>query len=275
MPSRYNDFSLRVNSDCITVRAMTTPIRARMLHGSISNSEKVANLSCDGARLLFTWIIPHCDNLGRIRAEPIQLKANVMPRHPSTLVQIERWTEELDRSGLTQLYKSGGQRFLVVTNWDRYQRLVGNMSRTSELPPPPERRMNDVYTPYIQDMNGVSQEGKGEGEGEGEGKTLGHAVTDCDDSASKEPESLTVPEWFEEVFWPRYPKRVQKPRALRAMLSAFRGVGSAREDELASAMMTGLERYRERIEGKDPQFVMHPATWLNGRCWEYEIDTDR
>jgi hypothetical protein len=138
-----------------------------MLHGSISNSEKLAALSCDGARLLFTWMIPHCDNLGRIRADPIYLKAVVVPRTDATLRQIEAWAEEIAGAGLATLYKCQGQHFMEIAGWSNFQRIIGNMKRESDLPAPTERSMNSVCTPSIPRSNEVSPEGGGEGEGEG------------------------------------------------------------------------------------------------------------
>lgn len=138
--------------------------RGRMLHGSISNSAKLAAMSCDGARLLFTWLIPHCDPMGRMRAEALQLKADVLPRHPSTLAQIERWIQEAHDLGLVTLYTNQGQRFLEVANWSRYQKFSGNMRRSSDLP----ERTYSVRTTYVRRTDNVQLEGEVEGEGEGE-----------------------------------------------------------------------------------------------------------
>jgi hypothetical protein len=145
-----------------------------MLHGSISNSEKLAALSCDGARLLFTWLIPHCDNLGRIRAQAIYLKAVVVPKTDATLKQVEAWAAEIAGVGLVQLYTVGSDSFIQVNGWSDFQTLIGNMSRKSELPDPPEHSSNDVHTPFERGLHGVPRAraggGGGGGEGEGEGE---------------------------------------------------------------------------------------------------------
>lgn len=128
--------------------------RARLVAGSISNSAKLAALSCDGARLLFTWMIPHADNLGRLRGEPVQVKAVVLPRHPSTLKQIEGWLGEMAQVGLIHWYTHQEQRFIAIEKFDSVNRFFGNMKRESDLPDP----QNAVCTPYVRRTNAVHTE---------------------------------------------------------------------------------------------------------------------
>jgi hypothetical protein len=243
-----------------------------MLHGSISNSEKLAALSCDGARLLFTWMIPHCDNLGRIRADPIYLKAVVVPRTDATLRQVQAWAEEIAGAGLATLYKCQGQRFMEITGWSNFQRIIGNMKRESDLPAPPERSMNAVYTPLIPRSHEVSPEGGGEG-GEG-GEVIVSAsqklVTLSRDQA--DGKNLTVEDWFATCFWPEYPRHagVSRAKALLELERVFKAAGKAKEDDTAEAIMAGLARHRQLWNGKEPEFIPHPATWIHQRRWEDE-----
>lgn len=68
-----------------------------------------------------------------------------------------------------------------------------------------------------------------------------------------------------EAFWRVYPRRVAKIKARTAYDKAINKHGATHEQILAGAI-----RYaRERL-GEDPQFTKHPATWLNGGCWEDE-----
>ena len=34
------------------------------------------------------------------------------------------------------------------------------------------------------------------------------------------------------------------------------------------AVMAGLTRDKQSEQWQTPRFIPHPATWLNGRCWE-------
>lgn len=52
--------------------------KARMIHKKISASTQVNRLTLP-ARLLFSWMIPHADDEGRIKGEPEYIKAVVVP----------------------------------------------------------------------------------------------------------------------------------------------------------------------------------------------------
>jgi hypothetical protein len=59
-------------------------------------------------------------------------------------------------------------------------------------------------------------------------------------------------------FWEAYPRKVGKGQALRAWPG----------DDLLPEILAALEW--QKPTWRDPKFVKHPSTWLNGRCWEDE-----
>jgi len=63
-------------------------------------------------------------------------------------------------------------------------------------------------------------------------------------------------------FWQAYPRRVAKLAALRAFKKALS------KGTEASVIITGASRYGEASRDKDPEYIKHPSTWLNGGCWE-------
>jgi hypothetical protein len=66
-------------------------------------------------------------------------------------------------------------------------------------------------------------------------------------------------------FWKAYPKRVAKEAARKAYDKALeRGATDA-------ALLAGAQRYAAERNGQDAKFTKHPATWLNGGCWEDEL----
>lgn len=67
-------------------------------------------------------------------------------------------------------------------------------------------------------------------------------------------------------FWAVYPKRVAKQAARRAWDKAVKG-GAVPERVVSAA-----REYAASRTGRDPQFTKHPATWLNGGCFEDEPD---
>lgn len=64
-------------------------------------------------------------------------------------------------------------------------------------------------------------------------------------------------------FWEAYPRKVGKGQAVKAWKAAVRKVG---ED----AILAGLQAHRVSLAAREPRFVPHPATWLNGERWADE-----
>lgn len=82
-------------------------------------------------------------------------------------------------------------------------------------------------------------------------------------------------------FWRVYPRRVDKGHARKAYAAATK---RATPDRL----LEGARQFATSVAGKDPKFIPHAATWLNGDRWldepesavaplrsEARIDTDR
>lgn len=64
-------------------------------------------------------------------------------------------------------------------------------------------------------------------------------------------------------FWLLYPRRVAKRDAQKAW-------SRMTADEQAAAVVAMVD-WRRVWRGKDPQYIPHPATWLNGARWEDEL----
>ena len=72
---------------------------------------------------------------------------------------------------------------------------------------------------------------------------------------------------FNELFWPGCLRKVSKGQARKAWISMRR---QKRSDLSAEEMQ---KRYNQHYqEASDPKYSKHPATWLNGDCWEDEPD---
>jgi len=71
-----------------------------------------------------------------------------------------------------------------------------------------------------------------------------------------------------EVFWKSYPKHHDRKRALKFWEKL------APENGLMETIMAALENQKKTFDWQKEggQFVPYPATWLNGRRWEDEID---
>ena len=67
-------------------------------------------------------------------------------------------------------------------------------------------------------------------------------------------------------FYSSYPKKVGKAKAEKAFLKI------KPDEELFATMMAALERHKKKWD--DPQFIPHPATWLNNSRWEDVLEVE-
>lgn len=107
----------------------------RMLSKVISISEKVHNLEDIFHMLLFTWIIPHTDDWGRLVGSPKKVKSLVIPMMDKTTADVEKALIDLHNNGLISWYEVHGEKFIQVINFEEHQ--SGLHKRTkSKIPEP-------------------------------------------------------------------------------------------------------------------------------------------
>jgi hypothetical protein len=94
------------------------------------------------------------------------------------------------------------------------------------------------------------------------------ATEPTDSLSTKSKRKLTrsdpvAPQAFER-FYQAFPKHVGRHDALKAWLKL------KPDDGLIAVIMAAVERYAAEVRDTTPKFILHPATWLNGRRWEDE-----
>ena len=62
------------------------------------------------------------------------------------------------------------------------------------------------------------------------------------------------------LWWQLYPRKVAKGAARKA----YRAARKKTDPDTLSA---GVQRYRGECAARDPTYIKHPASWLNGECW--------
>lgn len=107
--------------------------RIRSLKPSFWSDESVAEMSLE-ARLLTIGLISFADDEGRFLASTTAVAGYVFPhdRFPSSKVQ--RWMDEVERTGIVRLYTVRGREYGVFPHWN-HQRI--NRPTPSVLPAPP------------------------------------------------------------------------------------------------------------------------------------------
>jgi hypothetical protein len=71
--------------------------------------------------------------------------------------------------------------------------------------------------------------------------------------------------WFDEEFWPAYPRKVARCRA-RKLAVAIATTEAARTE-----IMIGLRRHLPKYAQTEERFIPHPTTWLNEERWKDEV----
>lgn len=84
----------------------------RMLQKRISNSRKLAMLSSDGARLLYTWMLSHLDANGNFYADPVMVNNLVFTRLGKSAKDVQRYLDELEEADLIIRYKKDDELYL-------------------------------------------------------------------------------------------------------------------------------------------------------------------
>lgn len=103
----------------------------RMIDKKISVSEQVANLPTE-AQLLFTWMIPHADDLGLLPYSDRTIKALVVPMVDGIQVEdIGNHLESMKNQGLITVFQWEGKKFWRVVNFLNNQTLKKDRKPTT------------------------------------------------------------------------------------------------------------------------------------------------
>lgn len=137
----------------------------RMVSKSISISEKVNELPDIFDMLLFTWIIPHTDDFGRLPGSPAKVKGLVVPMMDKSKRDVEESLGRLRDADLIQWYEVDGDLYIQVVNFEKHQQGLHKRTK-SKLPEPPGNSGKFREIP----LEGKGREEKGKGrEEEGKG----------------------------------------------------------------------------------------------------------
>jgi len=108
--------------------------RGRVLDRRIHTNEELASCPVE-ARYLYKALIIHADDEGRMKANPIFLKALIFPFDEAIRVDtVKRWRDLLASIGVIKLYAAGGKEYLSHPNWDKWQPLRKDRNKPSDCP---------------------------------------------------------------------------------------------------------------------------------------------
>ena len=136
--------------------ATSRNVQGRLLKWAISYDRRVARLKTWQAKLLYTWIIPSLDNLGRMEGEPRIVRSMTFPYEKITDAKVVHWLQDIHNNGLLFWYSVNGEKYLQCPTTSRniFFREGEGRSRTSDYPIPPEKEYKEWLDRTRQDTAG-------------------------------------------------------------------------------------------------------------------------
>lgn len=127
--------------------------RIRTIKPEFWSSEQIAECS-PNARLLFIGMWNFCDDAGRCKCSPNEVRMRIYPGDRCGTDAVSEWINELVTNDLIQIYEVDGQLIIQVIQWDKHQRI--DRPNPSKWPPPPV-----PHSPSNRRTLDVGREGKG------------------------------------------------------------------------------------------------------------------
>jgi len=220
----------------------------RMISKRISISDRVSAVS-EFSQLLYTWIIPHTDDWGRIDGSPKIVKALVMPLSKRKEKDFEKSLKEMADLGLITWYAVDNRLFIHILGFENHQ--TGLEKRThSKFPDIPLKTDDGIYP------------------SEKFSEVLRNSSLTKPNLTKPNSIKLVHAEVVEDVedlegfgrLWEKYPKKLGKREALKHFKSSVKG-----EADLGS-IAKALDNYLSYIKTNkiEEKYIKHGSTWFHG-----------
>lgn len=134
--------------------------RIRTIKPETLSDPKAARLS-DGAWRLWIGMWTLADDAGRLPADPDWLHGQVFWARPCDM---EPLVKELTTSGHVRFYEANGERFAVVKNFNKHQKIDKPQPPKYPAPPDDSESIRDDSRTFANARGGIGREGKGEEE---------------------------------------------------------------------------------------------------------------
>lgn len=224
--------------------------RSRNIKPGFYQNETLAE--CDPlARILFSGLWCWSDRSGRMEYRPKRIKANILPYDDCCIEQL--LIQLAERAFITVYAADDGHKYIQVNTFEEHQN-PHQREPASTIPAPGAHQSGRADSlnliPLTLNLTSDSL------------NPNGIKSADADDTSpnNKTKRGSYSPDF--ERFWELFPRlrRTAKGRAWRAWKHA---VTKAEPADILKA----VEEYAVSEVGRG-QFVVMPATWLNGACWQ-------
>lgn len=226
--------------------------RARNIKPALFTNE-VLGVADPMYTLLFEGLWLLADRAGRLEDRPLRIKGELFPYREG--LDINAMLTWLDSNGFIVRYQVDGKRYIEITNFEKHQ----NPHKNEVESKIPSASMGCKTSEKI----GTSTE------------EIGSARADSlipdslipDSLSSSTPPASTGVGLFDR-FWKLYPRKIGKGNAEKAWKKLR--VTQPLFDKICSALSAQVASPDWMKDGG--QFIPYPATWLNGKRWEDELN---
>ena len=206
-------------------------------------TNKAINALTDFQFRMWTYLLTYVDDYGRGSAEPDILKGFVFPRRKSvTEKNISDCLTDLACMGLIDLYEVDGESYLCFPTWADHQRI---QQKRSKFPGPDSGSRKPTAS-------------------------HGESPLESNPNTNPNPNQNTTArargDGAFDRFWVEYPKKVGKGQAQKAFSKVSVPV---------ETLIEAVQRQRNSVQWQKDggQYIPNPATWLNQRRWEDDLDS--
>lgn len=209
----------------------------------ICQSRKLAALKTDGARLLYTWLLPNVDINGCFSGDAEVIKGQIFTRLRKSTKTIFSYLEDLETVGLIVWYQSNGDAFLQIPDF---------VSRQPNLNPNKEAK-STIPLPTMEQLQTYS----------------GLTPPKVKEREVKIKQSKANDGRFDK-FWLIYPKKIGKGDAEKSFLKVNPS------EELFARILSAVaeQKLSDQWKREGGRYIPNPATWLNQKRWGDELKAD-
>lgn len=210
------------------------------------------------ARLLYIAMWNWADDYGRGTANLKELEGFAFPNDDTftdrsgNTVHFRDLVAEVSECFGVVFYEADGRPLYAIPAWEKHQRNE-RRAKCSRYPEPPSQTESSGNTVNLRwpgsEVPHTSDPGTGEQRNRGT------------EAAQRGPSDDNF-----NAFWSAFPRRIAKEAARKAWAKAVKTTDP-------SVLIEAAATYATTTKGTDPKFIKHPATWLNGGCWEDETFT--
>jgi len=224
-------------------------MRARNIKPGFFMNDQLADVPFEG-RLLFQGLWCIADREGKLDDRPRRIQAEIFPYDD---VDVDALLAQLEAEKLIIRYETEECRYILIPTFLKHQNPHQN-ERPSCIPDPEDLAPKTEGLATKEESAQVMEEHT-------PADSLNHESLNHEEDLDQEGQ----PDPFD-TFWELYPRKVGKGQAKRAFVAALKKTD-------LSTIIQSLERQLPAWKNREPAFVPHPTTWLNGDRWEDQVES--